>query len=133
MREIKFRPWATDDVGFPNRMIYDVAVFPNGRASDGHGDSWYGLKNATLMQFTGLKDKDGKEIYEGDICRVSIPLHGDREFVVKWSEEFARFDIAISHSKNKDEEAHWVPEHEVIGNIYENPELLHQSKPVSQA
>jgi hypothetical protein len=80
---------------------------------------------AHLMQYTGLKDKNGKEIYEGDIVRIPGGYQGDyheREkiSVVKWEDE----DTAeIGFYLNLPECVHW--KHlEVIGNIYENPELL---------
>ena len=69
-------------------------------------------------QFTGLKDKNGKEIYEGDIYSIikyDIDDIGHKEIhTVKFDEILCRFNV------NKfDSEAY-----EVIGNIYENPELL---------
>lgn len=71
-----------------------------------------------LMQYTGLKDKNGKDIYEGDILSykgmhrvgngVSIVSFDDGSFMI--GEDIASKD--------------WAVEHEVIGNIFENPELL---------
>ena len=63
MRELKFRAW------HPNlrRMFYTCRVGPHDWANDsGH----YGGEHDTLMQFTGLLDKHGKEIYESDIIRL---------------------------------------------------------------
>ena len=77
-------------------------------------------KNIILMQFTGLKDKNGKEIYEGDIFTFT---NGPRKTVAKVVFEEAMF-------KMKDNNG-WGAmilqregDMEVIGNIYENPELL---------
>ena len=76
-----------------------------------------------IMQYTGLKDIDGKEIYEGDIvkCRTYIALMGCLGNlgveIIKFDEELLRFGThfnALSELK----------EIEVVGNIYENPELL---------
>jgi uncharacterized phage protein (TIGR01671 family) len=83
-----------------------------------------------LMQFTGLHDKNGKEIYEGDIVRY---FHDDEAIVeVRWWNELAQFAIAwrsqrIKSLRGCDSEPILINTNidgEVIGNIYENPELL---------
>ena len=83
-----------------------------------------GLNNVVLMQCTGLKDKNGKLIYEGDICRntktdeiVSVAWHGTMAGYV-WSKR--------KHSNIFDfgELFRAFDKYEVIGNIYENKELL---------
>ena len=84
-------------------------------------------KNAHLMQSTGLLDKNGEEIYEGDVChflrRDSNVFDGDqkRTFSVGWSSSQGRWGISDSNIPL----AHFESENlEVIGNIYENSELL---------
>ena len=86
----------------------------------------------TVGQFTGLLDKGGKEIYEGDIINVN----GKYPRLVKFIDEYACFCIAgISDLDNNLETGYWkqvIPgwwnnpdrEIEVCGNIYDNPELL---------
>lgn len=90
-----------------------------------------------FMQFTGLTDKNGREIYEGDVVRVKahsdwyepIKTKGYADIKVEWYEKSAGFwpfihdDCALGMKKyymsNDD-----VIDCEVIGNVYENPELL---------
>ena len=79
-----------------------------------------------VMQYTGLKDKNGKEIYEGDITRVHNE-YGQiiSERVTEFKElidEFEGFKIKIGMGFNINSDS--ASESEVIGNIYENPELL---------
>ena len=79
-------------------------------------------KECVLMQSTGLKDKNSKLIYEGDIVKifhVSGTMQGKYFFdVVKWNDLRCRFDTENYGMINDDDV------YEVIGNIYENPELL---------
>ena len=101
--------------------------------SDGYGES-YGVDEHTICQCTGLKDKNGKLIWENDI------LHNGNYFVVKWNAPCARFDIVLNNSHNIPM-GKWEPmicdwktndfkeyrksvDYEVIGNIFGNKELL---------
>lgn len=77
-----------------------------------------------LMQSTGLKDKNGKEIFEKDILD-----YNGRKVIVKWHGSYACFIYEfVDELKNRTTE--WQPlylsyyKFEIIGNIYENPELL---------
>jgi len=119
MREIKFRAWIN------NKMV-------TGDLAETH-ISLRGLKqydNYILMQYTGLKDKNGKEIYEGDIVRVSASgWHDEPDGKI----EIAHWCVCGFGFCNADEnykESHichgWTSGNdlEIIGNIYENPEYL---------
>ena len=82
-----------------------------------------------LMQFTGLKDKNGKEIYEGDIINYKYSRHTSTQFVVKYNEFQATFVVVDNHNDlvyTFRELADYIQLNslEVIGNIYENKELL---------
>lgn len=76
------------------------------------------------MQFTGLHDRNGVEIYEGDILRREIP---NVPMLVRWNDKYAQFDL-VDPGKSGDFLTAYVwfqgGSHEVIGNIWENPELL---------
>ena len=131
-REIKFRVWYKgaeypldkndlDDHEKP-QMIYNVQLLYDGMGVDKNsvlgGYSCFGsLLNEdqfNVMQFTGLLDKNGREIYEGDIDNFGwIVCFEHGVFCLKERLEAKTF-IAI-HESNI---------HEIIGNIYENPELL---------
>ena len=114
MREIKFRAWDKD----LNRMWSDPSV------------NYESLKDESLvwMQYTGLKDRNGKEIYEGDIrCgKYYFDTEDQTRFqVMKWDKKSTCF--------------YWdgpeIPRFigvEVIGNIHENPELLQTNESTSQ-
>ena len=131
-REIKFRVWDGVNMNLPETGK------PIKLYSDGSGTlEWYTgeeiCKIKTLMQYTGLKDKNGVEIYEGDICIVIRKgyLSGNFEGVGKIEYYYDRFRWN-SEDMNYDEQSDVWPhidlfagptEIEVIGNIYENPEL----------
>ena len=118
-REIKFRIWAETDDG--NELIYlGKSECDNGLWFDApkHLD-----KYISLMQFTGLHDKKGNEIYEGDVCKRE--RHKELYEIVFYKSSWA--------IKNETEKAIWHQEFcngamtdqlEIIGNIYENPDLL---------
>ena len=100
-REIKFRAWDTEY----REWREDFTIQADGKVHDIDGNE---TGTIVLMQFTGLKDKNGKEIYEGDIVKSA-----DGVGEVKWRGGAWGYSNVM-----------WNEKYEVIGNIYENPELL---------
>lgn len=84
-----------------------------------------------LMQYTGLKDKHGKEIYEGDILRVFdevefMPETAITDFEVVWGDDYPAFTLKGYEDLeyNSLQHATTVVKCEIVGNIYENKNLL---------
>ena len=125
MREIKFRAW---DSGV-NQMIY-----PHSDGVANHLEVWEILRYFdVVMQYTGLKDKNGKEIYEGDIVNLWDFDGGPYVHKVSWEEsgyftlvpymDGLGFIPTLGFFTNN-EDCSDPYQVEIIGNIYENPELL---------
>lgn len=83
------------------------------------------IDHETVCQYIGLNDKNDKKIFEGDICiiRSSSIDEEDGYFVVKWDNEESRFSLD-GDGITVDFGSYYSHEIEVIGNIYDNPELL---------
>lgn len=122
MREIKFRGW-------DGRSIFDVSqiTFPGGgmwEVQNGRGVSIKAQPHITLMQYTGLKDKNGVEIYEGDI--IENVVYGGK-YIIRWGNkdsEYAGFTGGLNGKEIGDLLFYSDKKNcEVIGNIYENPDL----------
>lgn len=116
MREIKFRAWFEKfKEMYTVKMIdlqKEIAYFDK--------YNYRSFYDIDLMEYTGLKDKNNKEIYEGDIV-----IHHSKMYKIIFNAEEARFvlrddefelEIPFTNNNNK--------RMEVVGNIYENPELL---------
>jgi len=120
MREIRFRAWNKRI----KKFVFDVVIENGGNigqayghSSEGHGGiigvkNYPNRKNIIIQLYTGLKDKNGKEIYEGDIFKYE---GNDEKMTVEYDmEEYGCYGWNVDANETK----------EVIGNIYENPELL---------
>jgi uncharacterized phage protein (TIGR01671 family) len=112
MKEIKFR------VLVEGKWYYFTLDEIMEQATTYQGSLFIKILKAKKQQYTGLKDKNGKEIYEGDIL-TSI---NSNNIVVYWDEIHGRW---IGHDKKHfNEDLYYYNCGEIIGNIYENPELL---------
>ena len=150
MREIKFRAW--DKVS--KKILYQesLAILTNGKViitapkvlDVNQKDETYLDRTGEfeIQQFTGLKDKNGKEIYEGDIVIGGMNYSGEQfykgyihwfadgaeywaladfsEFGGKWNDRFTKLLEGI----DEDDDSTETDTLEIIGNIYENPELI---------
>ena len=112
MRKIKFRAWIKEDKEM-------VEVYNINFVESTINDNLFGFDDVILMQYTGLKDKNGKEIYEGDIVKNVINGSILRVEFGTWGITFINGEGQSVFPKNNGK-----LELEVIGNIYENPELL---------
>jgi len=140
MREIKFRAWDKNEkimgeverIDFENGFNKKPAIFirvKNKAFIDGH--SWYWILHSAeyiLMQYTGLKDKNEKEIYEGDIFASGVigSICQDRSDCPLYRVVFKEGSFLGQSIPYEEEYSIYIrPEDcEVIGSIHENPELL---------
>ncbi len=129
MRILKFRAWNKEEnkmQEFELDYIYDDGkiMFDDGEM-EGH---LVDLQKCEIMQYTGLKDKNGgKDIYEGDIIKFSFIDNSIKERLlpVIWDEKSAGFICKnLEHSMGVDMTTNNTVKGEVIGNIYQNKELI---------
>lgn len=124
-REIKFRVWDKEEkkMILSKNVTDSINIFARGCLSS----------NIELMQYTGVKDKNGTEIYEGDIVEFNDVEYSDspsQKFTIRSGEDFHR-DCCYLQNINeyidqyiKDNGEYPDDSIEIVGNIYENPKLI---------
>ena len=122
MREIKFRAWIKEvdeirEVEYINFWEKKIS-YPHKFCKEYYLNADF--DEIEIMEYTGLKDKNGKEIYEGDIV-----IHHSKMHKIIFNAEEARFvlrddefELEIPFTNNNSKRM------EIVGNIYENPELI---------
>ena len=135
MREIKFRVWYNGDEYDKPIMIYDIQNSYDFGCNDVKYDNeccfgdYLDNENYVVMQYTNMKDKNGREVYEGDI----VTKNGSKKGVVSWFDSLVWDGSGSKHSGFycrewfDYDELDWYlgfDDIEVLGNIYENPELM---------
>ena len=133
-RKLKFRAWDKLEKPwneeFKKEMIYNVAGIEfwinSIRIVDEDRHNWIDFKDVEIMQYTGIKDKNGKEIYEGDIIRLKHHIDKRINVVGKvvFLSEQASFGIIDDLGQEYPLFRNTTEQIEIIGNIYENSELL---------
>lgn len=126
MREIKFRAWLKKE----NKMVEVKSlhlgtrkiIYGYSETSQCYGNKSCSFDDIELMQCTDIKDRNEKEIYEGDIVKTNIDLMGIVRFDIGYYFEWITDSLVSMWNKDVKVWLEWGLE--VIGNIYENPELL---------
>lgn len=149
MKEVKYRIFdKINSIMYTNEFVstFDFESKCAWVKARGKGGRWVYFKDAEIIQYTGLSDKDGIEIFEGDILEVwqdteHIPNRDSGGGIIDFDHEegWVQLGVVEFHScsfayktvktlEGKHEEVHlpidWLTNYGVVGNIYENPELI---------
>ena len=132
MKEIKFRAWLKEEKKMVNVETIDftdksIQYLEKNEFINAYLSRRMIFDDVELMQYTGLKDKNDKEIYEGDILFFRDE---NMKYVIVWQD--TAFIIKSIEIRKYSEKMHWLDDTEIcceiIGNIYENKNLLEENK-----
>lgn len=126
----KFRVYVTENDAYPEKVGYvnteDFYIHPDGEESYFNAD--YDFAESVIEQCTGLKDKNGKLIYEGDIVLKSdvsaIGYSRTRVCKVHWHNDWLSWAITTQYGDTYELSEFESQQYEIIGNIHENKDLL---------
>lgn len=131
-KNIKFRAWHKEQKNMFDVLVLDMnsgEVFLDGftvetqyKGQTQQESMWISVDEVELMMYTGQQDRHGKDIYEGDIVNSYNAYH-----VVYWNEDYSCFsgcDCDGDDAGSLIVESEYIKHKEIIGNKYENTELL---------
>lgn len=128
---LRFRAWVKEDKEMwpVHAIVFDNKTVWVEEPDDENPSGCLYFDDVIIMQSTGLKDKNGKEIFEGDVVQyqnTKVPS-ADSKGVIRYFDNWAMFGIDIEHNEPRALFFNGLSDHislDVVGNIYENPELL---------
>lgn len=131
MRELKFRAWDGSQMLTEENFDFVVSDYNSIIKLDEHG--WTEHWVDCVEQYTGLKDKNGREIYEGDTVEEEIDcgdddIDGTYRYTVVWDEDTLCWSLSPQYGVIHKDLWETNSSVEVIGNIHENPELLKEEE-----
>lgn len=137
MKKLKFRGWhiahkkmfSAEEMAIDQLTLLTTGEFINVNGTSTKLSTIFPRDKFIPLQYVGCKDKFGKEVYEGDIVVLSI--HGGKK-VVTWYEPYASYRLSqisiVNEEFDKTYPMNFIERSEIIGNIYENPELLKEAE-----
>lgn len=138
MRKIGYRAWLKEEKRFvyPKLIMVDFGTVAEisyndiGISSDEIIERRLIIEDVVLEQFTGLRDKNRKRIYEGDIVEHDVYHVGVKAYRSKSEVFISDLGVRIREDKNDEEcsQLRHCTNIEVVGNIHDNPELLEEAK-----